>query len=327
MRRTGVGAWLVALCCPVVGAQDIGFGHYGGDPGGSQYSPADQITPANVDRLELAWVHRAGDASASGKHSLEATPVLADGRLYYVTSRNRVLAVDARTGEELWRFDPDLDPDGDYAESAARGVTLWRGEAAHCPLRVITGTLDGRLLALDAATGRPCPDFGDDGAVDLTTGVGNVRPGEYTITSPPARIGDRLVVGSAIGDNGGVELERGIVRALDARTGEVLWTFDPIPTDPTDPAFSSWEGESARRTGAANAWAPISADPGRGLVFVPTSSPSPDFYGGERLGDNHYANSVVALDIRDGRVLWHRQLVHHDVWDYDTPMQPKPGRH
>ncbi|HSG90904.1 MAG TPA: pyrroloquinoline quinone-dependent dehydrogenase [Pseudomonadales bacterium] len=299
--------------------------HYGMDIGGSGFSPAAQITPANVARLEVAWVHHSGDLGQGFRrkgHTFEATPVLSRGRLYFSTSSNLVIAVDAGSGAELWRFDPRIDREIAYAESASRGVSLWRGTSATCPERVFAGTLAGELHALDAATGRPCEDFGEGGRVDLAAGAGKVRPGEYTVTSPPAVLGDRIVVGSAIGDNQGVELERGIVRALDARSGEVLWVFDPIPLDDDDPAAATWSDDSFRRTGAANAWAPLSADVERGLVFVPTSSPSPDFYGGERLGDNRHANSVVALDVETGALVWERQLVHHDVWDYDTPMQP-----
>lgn len=158
--------------------------------------------------------------------------------------------------------------------------------------------------------------------MDLTVGVRLVNRGDYQVTSPPAVIGDLVVVGSSMGDNRGVELERGVVRAYDARTGERRWSFDPIPTDPSDPARRTWKGDSADRTGAANAWAVISADAERDLVFVPTSSPSPDYYGGERIGANVYANSVVALRASTGKVVWHFQVVHHDLWDYDVAAQP-----
>ncbi len=144
----------------------------------------------------------------------------------------------------------------------------------------------------------------------------------YQVTSPPAVIGDLVVVGSAIGDNGGVEMERGVVRAYDALTGKLRWSFDPIPKGPKDPAHKTWAGDSATKTGAANAWSIISADPGRDLVFIPTGSPSPDYYGGERKGDNRYANSVVAIKASTGKVVWHFQVVHHDLWDYDLASQP-----
>ena len=207
-----------------------------------------------------------------------------------------------------------------------RRSTNWldrdRQPGAPCRRRVFVATIDARLIALDAATGTPCTDFGEDGQVDLTHDVRLVEQGNYQVTSPPAVIGDVVVVGSAIGDNRGVELERGVVRAYEARTGRLRWSWDPIPQQTADPARQAWEGESATRTGAANAWSIISADPQRDLIFVPTSSPSPDFYGGERRGSNLYANAVVALRASTGTVVWAFQVVHHDLWDYDVPSQP-----
>lgn len=210
------------------------------------------------------------------------------------------------------------------SETAARGVTLWHGSRPEqaCNHRVLFGTLRGHLHALDALTGEPCLEFGTDGVVDLTIGVGDVQAGEYTLTSPPAIINNTLYIGSAIGDNRKVESERGIVRAVDILTGRILWSWDPIPRSPTDPARQTWQGNSADISGGGNAWAPLSADVERQLVFVPTSAASPDFFGGHRAGDNLYTNSVVALDATTGAVVWHQQLVHHDVWDYDTPAQP-----
>jgi quinoprotein glucose dehydrogenase len=179
---------------------------------------------------------------------------------------------------------------------------------------------------VDAARGTPCPDFGQAGQVDLSRGVDvgeyHVDTREYGVTSPPVVIGDLVVVGSAIGDNRAVTLERGIVRAFDARTGAMRWVWDPIPRDPADPAFSTWADGSALRTGAANVWAQLSVDTDRDLVFVPTSSPSPDYYGGERPGSNSYADSVVALRGSTGELVWHFQIVHHNIFDYDLPAQP-----
>jgi quinoprotein glucose dehydrogenase len=159
------------------------------------------------------------------------------------------------------------------------------------------------LIALDAATGALCRDFGQNGQLDLTAGIGLRDRGDYQVTSPPAVIDDLVVVGSSIGDNRAADLESGVVRAFDARTGKLRWSWDPIPRDASDPASKTWEGRSARSTGAANAWSIISADPQRGLLFVPTGSPSPDFFGGQRLGSNVYANSVVALRAATGKVV------------------------
>ena len=310
--------------CLSLGPSAHGWERYGGD-GGQQFTEIDQINQGNVYQLGEAWVFRTGDLNqdfARKGHSFQATPVFWNDTLYISTSANWVVAVNAATGEEIWRFDPELPKDIGYSESASRGVSLWHGESAICPSRIFIGTLVGQMHALDATTGLPCGDFGDQGTVDLSIGVGDVDIGDYSITSPPAVIGDQIIVGSAIGDNRAVQSERGIVRAMDVRSGKIRWVWDPIPRTAEDPAHQTWEGQSAAITGSANAWAPLSVDEARDLVFVPTSSPSPDFYGGERLGDNRYANSVVALNANTGQVVWHQQLVHHDVWDYDTPSQP-----
>jgi quinoprotein glucose dehydrogenase len=182
-------------------------------------------------------------------------------------------------------------------------------------------TATGRTTAATPAAGQPCTDFGESGFVDLRRDARPRELGEYTITSPSAIAGERVIVGSAIGDNGTVRVERGIVRALDARSGRVLWTWDPIPTDPGDPAYGTWRS-GVVDTGGANAWPPLSVDAANGLVYVPTGAPSPDFFGGLRAGDNAYANSLVALSVETGEVVWHRQLVHHDLWDNDLPAQP-----
>ena len=304
--------------------------HYGGDAGGTRYSPLGDIHRGNVKRLEQAWRFRTGelgqDAAAGGILTFEATPVLWNGMLFFSTGFGTAFAVDAATGEERWRFDSGVPRDIHYAEVTSRGVSLWRDPApgpdgTPCRVRVYLGNILGRLYALDAETGRPCPGFGDGGVVDLQQDARPRLAGQYAVTSPPAVAADRLVVGSSIGDNSAVGVERGIVRALDARSGRELWRWDPIPPDSSDPAWASWEG-GAEEAGAANAWAPLSLDEENGLVFVPTGAPSPDFYGGQRPGDNRYANSLVALSLADGEVVWHRQLVHHDLWDYDLPAQP-----
>ena len=297
---------------------------YGRDSGGSRYSPAAQITRANVNRLRVAWTYHTGaiPITTAGRISaFEATPILADGVLYLSTPFNRVIALDPQTGAERWTYDPKVDPAGRYSEVTSRGVSTWRDSRSR-ERRIFVATIDARLIAIDAATGQPCKAFGQDGQVDLTRDVRLTDRGQYQVTSPPAVIGDLLIVGSAIGDNRGVEIERGVVRAYDARTGQLRWSWDPIPKDDKDPARKGWQGDSATRTGAANAWSIISVDARRGLVFVPTGSPSPDFYGGERKGDNRYANSVIALRAATGQVVWHFQVVHHDLWDYDVASQP-----
>lgn len=317
-----------------VGGPTADWPVYGRDHGGIRYSPLDQINRENVSLLEVAWEYHTGDFSdGSGGRpgtSFQTTPILVDARLYLSTAYNRVIALDPETGAEVWAYDPGLDRNIRRAENASRGVTAWLDEGRDtgepCWRTIFIATLDARLIALDATTGQPCEDFGEKGQVDLSEGVDlgdyTIDRTQYGVTSPPAVIGDVVVVGSAIGDNRAVTLERGLVRAFDARTGELRWFFDPIPRDPNDPARETWAGDSAERTGAANVWAPLSADPDRDLVFIPTSSPSPDYYGGERLGSNVYADSVVALRGSTGEIVWYYQIVHHNVWDYDLPAQP-----
>lgn len=304
---------------------------YGRDAGGSRYSPLDQINRGNVSKLKIAWTYHTGaeDVKAAGAKNaaFESTPILVDGLLYLTTPYSRVIALDPATGMEKWSFDPQIPLNRRYSEMTSRGVSTWptATDNKKAARRIFLATLDARLIALDAATGKTIPDFGENGQVDLKQ---DVRFGtydgyqNYQVTSPPAVIGNLVVVGSAIGDNGGVEMERGVVRAYDALTGKLRWSFDPIPKDEKDSARKTWAGESAVKTGAANAWSIISADPERDLVFIPTSSPSPDFYGGERKGDNRYANSVVALKASTGKLVWQFQVVHHDVWDYDVASQP-----
>src|SRR5215510_11789971 len=326
-----IGSWKAVTNSPVAAGaakQESGWPAYGRDPGGSRYSPLAEINRENVNNLKVAWTYRTGaadvKAASARKAAFEATPILADGLLYLTTPYSRVIALDPSTGAERWTFDPQLKLDRGYSEVTSRGVAAWPGpdDKRKVARRIFVGTLDARLIALDAATGKPCADFGENGQIDLTRDVGIGDQGNYQITSPPAVIGNAVVVGSSIADHLGVESERGVVRAYDARTGKLLWSWDPIPKKANDPARKTWEGESANRTGAANAWSIISTDAELGLVFVPTSSPSPDFYGGERKGDNRYANSVVALRAATGAVVWHFQVVHHDLWDYDVASQP-----
>ena len=192
----------------------------------------------------------------------------------------------------------------------SRGVSAWTDSKG--ATRLFLGTIDARLIALEAKTGKPCADFGEAGQVDLSRDVELRDRGDYQVTSAPAIVKDLVVVGSSIGDNRAADVERGIVRAFDARTGKLRWTWDPIP----------WAAHNTPRTGAGNAWSTISADPDRDLVFVPTGSASPDFYAGQRPGDNKWADSVVALKASSGELVWGFQVVHHDIWDYDVASQP-----
>jgi quinoprotein glucose dehydrogenase len=314
---------------------NAGWTAYGGDAGGTRYSPLTQISPATVSRLRVAWIFRTGELGKGvtdwTRSAFEATPILYDGTLYFTTPSTNVVAVDAATGTLRWRHDSHNDNDLHYSDGVSRGVSLWVDStstaASACRARIYAPTLDGRLLALDAATGQLCPDFGDHGVVDLLQGVRYTEKSssgwrDYLVTSPPAVVDGKIIVGSSIGDNRAVNLELGTVRAFDARTGKLLWSWDPIPRDPSDPLYKEWSPRGAQLSGAANAWAPLSVDVERHLVFVPTGSASPDFFGGERPGDDRWADSVVALDADTGKLVWGRQLVHHNLWDYDVASQP-----
>jgi quinoprotein glucose dehydrogenase len=303
------------------------WGAYGRDAGGARFSPLDRIDTANVRRLRLAWVYRTGDLLRSSGR-FEATPLLIDGVLYLSTPLGRVSALDPATGAERWTYDPRVDLGRSYGDLANRGVSAWRDPRARhgaaCGMRIYVATVDARLIALDAATGKPCADFSSHGTVDLSRDLLNppAFPGEYEVTSPPAVVGGLVIVGSAIGDNNRTNAPSGLVRAYDARTGAERWSWDPIPRRAGAPGYDTWRGPAAHRTGAANAWSIMSSDPERDLLFVPVGSASPDFYGGGRLGRNEYANSVVALRASTGKVVWSFQAVHHDLWDYDVPAQP-----
>ena len=306
-----------------------GWPTWGGDPGGSKYSPLTQIHRGNVHDLEVAWSYRTGvvpdgrdGRPANGE--FEATPVLNEGALYFCSPMNRVFALDAETGEERWVYDPRVDPTLRWGRTC-RGVALWRDAARtpgeRCARRVFTGTGDARLIALDADDGRPCQDFGDGGQIDLHRGVGDHDPWEYKVTSPPTVVGDVVAVGAMVADNQRLAAPSGVVRGFDARSGALRWAFDPV--DPGVPPLSPASDGSARyRTGTANAWGVFSADPERDLLFVPTGNATPDFYGAHRHGVDHYASSLVTIRASTGEVVWSFQTVHHDLWDYDVAAQP-----
>ena len=314
-------------------AAEPGWQAYGGDEGGQRFSPAAQITAANVGRLATAWTYSTRDlatkGASMGRASFEDTPILAEGRLYVCSPFNEVSALDPETGKELWRFDPKIDPKLHYPNDFnCRGVAFWHDPqraTGICASRIFFGTNDRRLIALNAHTGIPCPGFGDKGTVTIAPLPKMIYPSEVQITSAPVVTHGIVIVGSSIDDNQRVDAPRGTVHAYDALTGRQRWSFDPIPTAATAPNAASWSGAGARQTGAANVWAPMSVDEEHGLVYLPTTSPSPDFYGGARPGDNRYADSVVAVRALTGQVAWSFQVTHHDVWDYDVPAQPTLG--
>ena len=309
MRRAAAGCFVAVACATAALAEEPA----------SQYSDLAQVRRENVAGLKAAWTYRTGEpltaARGGGRTpAFEATPVYARDLLYIGTPYGRVVALEPETGKERWTFDAHLDLEGSYGDFANRGVAVWedpaKAAAGACRLRIYYASVDARLFALDGATGAPCRDFGSEGRVDLTAGLRRkpAYAGEYEETSPPAVIDDLVIVGSAVADNNRVDAPSGVVRAFDARSGALRWTWDPLPANPG--------------AGGANAWSRIVVDPDRHLAFVPTGSASPDYYGGLRPGDNKHANSVVALDARTGKLAWEFQTVHHDLWDYDVASPP-----
>jgi quinoprotein glucose dehydrogenase len=314
---------------PAGSATDNEWPYYGHDAGGMRFSPLAQINRDNVTRLKIAWTFRTGDISeGSGRRKrsgFETTPLMVDGTLYLTTPFNRIIALDPETGAQRWAYDPKINLDGDYGDGLVnRGVATWLDSARtggqSCRRRIFESTQDARLVAIDAATGLPCADFGNAGQVSLRD-VLRYDAGWYHMTSPPAVVEDMVIVGSAIDDNHRVDMARGVVRAYDARTGALRWSWDPLPSN-SPAAEAATEKAKPFRSGAGNAWSIMAVDAERDLVFVPTGSPSPDYYGGLRVGDNKWANSVVALRAKTGEFVWGFQLVHHDLWDFDTAAPP-----
>lgn len=318
----------IALLCTIgaalaASAEEAGWSHYGGDEGGSRYGAADQITPDNVDNLIPAWTFSTGDLAKRDRKtmrrtSMQVTPILVGDKLVMCSSFNEIIALDPASGKQLWRFDPKIPTDEIYPANKfnCRGVAASAEQG-----KVFAATNDARVISLELDSGKPVAGFGNAGEVRVDPGMDLKWPGEFQITSAPVVIGNTVIVGSSIGDNRRVDAPHGTVRAYDTATGALKWSWDPIPRDDKDPAVATWGGGN-KIVGHANVWAPLSVDTKRGLVFLPTSSPSPDFFGGLRPGNNEHANSVVALKAETGELVWSFQTVHHDVWDYDNPAQP-----
>lgn len=308
---TGMRLLLAVVAASALYAQDT-WPAYGHDGGGTRHSPLKQIDRGNVARLQVAWTYHTSDMFPGSEHarqsSFETTPLFVDGTLFVSTAFGRVIALDPISGTALWTYDPKVNTRAGFGDFVNRGVSTWVDPGTH-QRRIYIATIDARLIALDAASGRPVMDFGDNGQVNLRNGLRIPPPTdwEYEETSPPAVIDDLVITGSGIADNQRTDMASGEVRAWDAKTGKLRWTWDPMP---------------GTKTGAANAWSIISVDPQRHMVFIPTGSASPDYYGGLRPGADLYANCVVALDSRTGKLIWAFQTVHHDLWDYDVASQP-----
>lgn len=304
----------------VVNAQE--WHYWAGDPGGTKHSDLKEINRENVHRLRPAWIFHTGDVSDGSKwptrSAFEATPLLVNGVMYVTTPFSRVIALDPETGKELWSFDPHLDRTESANLFINRGAAWWSDGQKR---RVFLGTLDGRLFSLVAETGKPDDSFGMAGWVDLRKGIADNYPDRRIgMTSPPAVYQNLVICGSLVPD-GEPRGPAGDVRAYDTRTGRLVWTFHTVPRD-HEFAADTWAPGSRENRGGLNAWAPLSIDQQRGILFLPLTSPSTDFYGGERKGNGLFGDSLVALEAATGRRLWHFQTVHHNLWDYDLPAQP-----
>src|SRR5580658_5106231 len=285
-----IGVALAGAAARGQASGDTEWPNYGNDSGGMRYSLLSEINRDNVSKLKVAWTFHTGDVS-DGSHDrrrsgFETTPIVVEGTLYFTTPFNRLIALDPATGKQRWSYDPKIDLTLDYGDGLVnRGVATWldsaRPAGKPCHRRIYEALQDARLVSLDAATGKPCLDFGDNGLVNLRD-VPGYRAGWYHMTSPPAVIDDLVVVGSAIDDNQRAQMPAGVVRAFDARTGALRWSWDPIPTNTA--ADTGQSKDSAKNivlsTGAANAWSIMSVDAQRDLIFIPTGSASPDYYGG-----------------------------------------------
>ena len=300
--------------------------HYANDAGGTRYSPLTDIDAAKLPKLQVAWQWKHWETPlkeyGTTPGQFESTPLMVDGTLYVTTPYNSLAALDAETGAEKWRFDGHAYELGQLLSGSGwklRGTATWRDGGQ---LRIFLNSRH-RLVQLDAATGKPVAGFGSNGAVSLTDGL--PRIGDVTHvsqSSPPVVYRDLVIVGSQVPDRVQLPDPMGYVQAFDARTGKRVWAFSTIPQSATDPGANTWENESWRRNGHANVWAPMALDEQRGLLYLPTSTPTSDYYGGNRPGANLFAESLVCLDAATGKVKWHFQTVHHGLWDWDIPTQP-----
>lgn len=319
------GGWLwhvnrvqVAPLAALAGSDGSGeWPQYGNDLGGTRFSALSQINQQNVARLKSAWTYRTGVVAGAGL-GFQATPLMVNDTVYLCTPTNIVIALDPETGKRRWQHDPRVDapPAG-----TCRGVSYFAspGATGKCAKRILTATTDARLLAVDADSGQPCADFGNNGAVDLKKGLGSIIKGYYYITSAPTIVRGKVIVGGWVTDGQYVGEPSGVIRAFDAITGKFAWAWDmDRPQDHSEPAA----GETYS-PGTANSWGPMSGDEALGLVYLPTGNSTPDYWGARRSkGTEKYASSVVALDIETGDARWSFQIVHHDLWDYDISPQP-----
>ncbi|WP_353269467.1 PQQ-binding-like beta-propeller repeat protein, partial [Gemmatimonas sp.] len=321
---------MLALSAAPAAAQAVSWPTTSGDQGAMRYSPLDDVNRANVRRLAVAWRWNTGEknvrATATQKAArpglFQASPIVLGDTMYVSTPYAAVAALDARTGREPWKYDPEVWRAGQPSNGTGfvhRGVATWASKTE----RRIFINARWKLIALDATTGKPVPSFGVNGEVDLTKELRRpVNQLQYTNTSPPVVYGDLVIVGNGVGDRIRYRNDPpGDVQAFDVKTGKRVWSFHTVP-DSGEFGWETWEDGSYKYMGHTNVWAPMSLDVGRGLLFLPVSTPTNDWYGGDRKGDNLFAESVVALNAKTGARVWHYQIVHHGLWDYDLPAPP-----
>ena len=316
----------VSMTVPLAQSRQVEWLYYGGDQGGSKYSTLTDVTPGNVQQLQIAWQWKHFDVNmekyGTTPGQFEAVPLMIDGVLYVTTPYNNIAALDAETGKELWRFDGEGYKLGQLLSASGwkmRGTAVWRDRGK--PYILLNSR--SHLFKLDAQTGKPVPDFGSQGFVSITDGLPRISDERhYTQSSPPVIYKDLVIMGSQIPDRVQIADPVGQVQAINARTGKRAWVFSVIPQSSSDAGAESWDNESWRRTGHGNVWAPMALDEARGLIYLPTTTPSSDYYGGQRPGANLFAESLVCLDANTGKMKWHFQTVHHGLWDWDIPAQP-----
>ena len=302
--------------------------HAGADHSSSKYSPLDQIDSSNFSNLELAWRWKSADLSLPegvgyGTADFRAVPLVVNGIMYVNTNHGMVAALDPKSGDELWLFDPESYRNGPPVQTniMIRGIEYWTDGVIE---RIFVATLGKQLLSLDASTGQPDPNFGEDGFIDLSQNLGRLEFESEFITAgaAPIAVGNSLIVGSKIFDYGMYNRSPpGHVRAYDTYSGELKWRFNTIPQEGEE-FTETWENDSWRTAGNTNVWTFMSADDEAGIVYLPTSTPTNDYWGGLRLGENLFAEALVALDAETGERLWHFQTVHHGLWDYDIASAP-----
>jgi Glucose dehydrogenase len=311
------------------GEQQKNWTHWGNTTHGDRFAALDQINKQNVDKLQVAWVAHTGDIPVSNGSGAEDqnTPLQVGDTLFVCTPYSKVLALDVDSGKEKWRYDSKATAPNwqrcrglGYYEESQKVTTAENNSApAACPRRLFLPTTDARLIAINADTGKPCADFGDNGVVDLSVGMGEIKPGYYQQTSTPLVAGNVVVLGGRVADNFSTDEPPGVVRAYDVHTGKLAWAWDP--GNPNITGLPP-EGQTYTR-GTPNVWSAMSYDAKLNLVYLPTGNATPDFWAGERTAlDDKYSSSIVAVDATTGKVRWHYQTTHHDLWDFDLPSQP-----